>query len=134
MLNKIKTQLSIGLAALVMTANTAFAQWGAQKTENLPWLPGLDAKKWIINNPTTAADTVMASVKNVVNRWLGLLAFIAIVILVRAGFKMLFNANDDGEQKKAFATVRNVAIALIFIGCSRLIVTAIFRLVWEFTK
>ena len=134
MLTKIKLQVSVLITTIILTANSALAQWNAQKVDNLPWLPGLETNKWNFNIPESAANKFLASIKNIINRALGLLAFVAIVILLIAWFKMLFFAQDDWEQKKAFATVKNVAIALIFIGISWLIVSGIFWFVDIVTK
>lgn len=112
----------------------AFAQgYWDQNKKYYPDVPGV--KDGITSSDPKALEAkILPKIQNLINRALGLLAFIAIVILIRAGFKMLFNASDDWEQKKAFATVKNVAVALIFIWCSWLIVSAIFRVVWVVTK
>ena len=104
-----------------------------QNKKYYPDVPG--AKDGITSSdPKALQDKILPKIQNFINRALGLLAFVAIVILIRAGFKMLLNSSDDGEQKKAFATVKNVAIALIFIWCSWLIVSGIFRVVWVIAK
>ena len=129
MINKIKLQVSILIIALSTFADKALAAWrNGQDLGNVPDLPWWATKiKWaFVNGADGSTNQIMIAIKNIINRWLGLLAFISIVILIRAGFKMLFNASDDGEQKKAFAVVKNVAIALIFIGISWLIVSGIF--------
>lgn len=127
MINKIKTQLVVLAGAMILFADKAFAAWwNGQDLANVPDLPGSKNIASAFVSGESAGNKVMASVKYVINRWLGLLAFIAIVILIRAGFQMLFNASDDAQQKKAMGVVKNVAIALIFIGISWLIVSGIF--------
>lgn len=116
----------------IMSFASAQGFWDQNKKYN-PDVPG--AKNWITSSdPKALQDAILPKIQNWINRALWLLAVIAIIILIRAGFKMLFNASDDGEQKKAFATVKNVATALIFIWCSWLMVSAIFRVVWVVTK
>ena len=130
MINKIKLQLSILAIYMITLVDKAFAAWrNGQDLANVPDLPGGKNIASAFVSWESAGNKVLASIKSIINRWLGLLAFISIVILIRAGFKMLFNASDDGEQKKAFAIVKNVAIALIFIGVSWLIVSGIFRFI-----
>ena len=123
----------------ILWLNTIFSMVFAQdwfwwqNKKYYPDVPG--AKEWITSSdPKALQDKILPKIQNLINRALGLLAFVAIVILIRAGFKMLLNSSDDGEQKKAFATVKNVAIALIFIWCSWLIISSIFRVVWVITK
>ncbi len=120
---------------LIMIGSNVFAQawFFNQVSKYNPDVP--NAKNGISSSDTTALEnSILPKIKNVINQALALLAFIAIVILLIAWFKMLFFAQDDAEQKKAFATVKNVAIALIFIWCSWLIVSAIFWFVSIVTK
>ena len=120
---------------LIMIGSNVFAQawFFNQVSKYNPNVP--NAEKGIGSSDTaTLENNILPKVKNTINQALALLAFVAIVILLIAWFKMLFFAQDDWEQKKAFATVKNVAIALIFIGISWLIVSGIFWFVDIVTK
>jgi len=67
-------------------------------------------------------------IKNFINWLLGMLALIALVILLRGGFQMVTAAGDDSKYKKGFKILQQVAIGLVFIGVSRLLVSLIFWL------
>jgi len=59
---------------------------------------------------------------------LGILALIALVILLRGGFQMVTAAGDDAKYKKGFKILQQAAIGLVFIGVSWLVVSMIFWL------
>ena len=65
---------------------------------------------------------------------LGMLALVALVILLRGGFQMVTAAGDDGKYKKGFKILQQAAIGLVFIGVSWLVVSVIFWLIGTVTK
>ena len=67
-------------------------------------------------------------VKSFVNWMLGILALIALIILIWGGFQMVTAAGDDAKYKKGFKILQQAAIGLVFIGVSWLVVSLIFRL------
>lgn len=67
-------------------------------------------------------------IKNFINWMLGILALIALVILLWGGFQMVTAAGDDAKYKKGFKILQQAAIGLVFIGVSWLIVSVIFWL------
>ena len=67
-------------------------------------------------------------IKSFINWMLGILALIALVILLRGGFQMVTAAGDDTKYKKGFKILQQAAIGLVFIGVSRLVVSVIFWL------
>lgn len=67
-------------------------------------------------------------IKSFINWMLGILALIALVVLLRGGFQMVTAAGDDAKYKKGFKILQQAAIGLVFIGVSRLVVSVIFRL------
>ncbi|MFA7284530.1 MAG: hypothetical protein WC004_01770, partial [Candidatus Absconditabacterales bacterium] len=77
--------------------------------------------------------SALVGAKRAINRVLGLLALIALIILIIQGVLMLVNARDSKKIEEGYTTVKNVAIALIFIGVSWLIVSFIFRAIGVFT-
>lgn len=77
---------------------------------------------------TDKGDSLIKVVKTFINWMLGMLALIALVILLRGGFQMVTAAGDDAKYKKGFKILQQAAIGLVFIGVSRLIVSVIFWL------
>ncbi|MFA6255629.1 MAG: hypothetical protein WC606_00460 [Candidatus Absconditabacterales bacterium] len=67
-------------------------------------------------------------IKTFINWMLGMLALIALVILLVGGFQMVTAAGDDAKYKKGFKILQQAAIGLVFIGVSWLVVSAIFWL------
>ncbi|MEI7558637.1 MAG: hypothetical protein WCJ45_07790 [bacterium] len=70
-------------------------------------------------------------IKNFINRMLGMLSLIALVILLRGGFQMVTAAGDEAKYKKGFKLLSQAAVGLVFIAVSRLVVSVIFRLLGE---
>ncbi len=67
-------------------------------------------------------------IKSFINWMLGILALIALCILLRGGFQMVTAAGDDAKYKKGFKILQQAGIGLVFIGVSWLVVSVIFRL------
>lgn len=88
-------------------------------------LPGVDP------NATTAESDALVSnvIQTAINRVLGILAFIALLILLYAGFLMLTAAGDDEKYNKWFTILKQVALWLAFIGLAWLVVSMIFYLI-----
>lgn len=146
-MNKIKTYLIYttwifaSLFSLAGIGNVVFA-WGEeawffnQKTDVLPAVPqtpdaeytdlSQDTEDWWVNS-------LLDTIRTAINWALWLLALIALIILIIAWFRMLFNSGDDGKVKDWYKTIKNVAIALVFIGISRLVISFIFRAIGQFT-
>ena len=68
-------------------------------------------------------------IKKFVNRILGLLALITLVIVLRGGFKMVTAAGDEGKFKEWFKILKQAGIGLAVIGLSWFIVSIIFRVI-----
>ncbi|MCX6824622.1 MAG: hypothetical protein NTY80_00210 [candidate division SR1 bacterium] len=67
-------------------------------------------------------------IKSFINWMLGILALIALVILLFGGFSMVTAAGDDAKYKKGFKILQQAAVGLVFIGVSWLMVSVIFWL------
>lgn len=93
--------------------------FGAQNTQYNPDVPGSTALQ---------QGKLIDVIKSFINWMLGILALIALVILLRGGFQMVTAAGDDAKYKKGFKILQQAAIGLVFIGVSRLVVSVIFRL------
>jgi hypothetical protein len=61
---------------------------------------------------------------------LGLLALLALGVLLWWGFQMVTAAWDDNKNKKWFTILKQAGIGLIFIGLAWLIVSFFFFIVW----
>ncbi|MFZ2150515.1 MAG: hypothetical protein WAZ12_01815 [Candidatus Absconditicoccaceae bacterium] len=77
----------------------------------------------------TTEDALIDTIKTFINRVLGILALITLVILLRGGFQMVTATGDDGKYKEGFKILKQAAMGLFFIGLSRLIVSMIFWII-----
>ena len=101
-----------------------------QETDILPNIPRTG--QWLGTTGTIQVwERVMNTIKNVINRFLGLMALIALVLIIRAWFKILVWQDSDYEQAKT--TLKNAFFGIVMIGISRLIVTFFFYIVCVFT-
>ena len=80
---------------------------------------------------TDKGDTLIGVIKSFINWMLGMLALIALVILIWGGFQMVTAAGDETKYKKGFKILQQAAIGLVFIWVSWLVVSLIF---WILTK
>jgi hypothetical protein len=113
------------LMATVLSSTT-LAQWW--------WVvgvTGLDSLPWVDANMTWAENDWLVSsvIQTAVNRVLGILALIALLILLYAGFLMLTAAGDDDRYNKWFTILKQVALWLVMIWLAWLIVSMIFYLI-----
>lgn len=77
---------------------------------------------------TAQGGKLIDVIKSFINWMLGILALIALVILLWWGFQMVTAAGDDTKYKKGFKILQQAAIGLVFIGVSWLVVSLIFWL------
>lgn len=114
----------LGFSIFALGLVNAQSEWyGAQNLGYNPNVPGATAMK---------NDSLITSIKWAINRILGLLALIALVVLLWGGFQMVTAAWDDGKYKKWFKILQQAGMWLIFIWVSWLFVSIIFRLVNKF--
>ena len=106
--------------------------WVFQWTENPYVLP---TDNWsvtdlkVIGDGQSTQDWLVAVIKWVVNRALGILAFIALIVLLYGWFLMVTAAWDDGRYDKWFTILKQAAVWLVIIGIARFIVSIVFRLI-----
>ena len=93
--------------------------FGNQNTQYNPDVPGAESLQ---------GGKLIEVIKSFINWMLGILALIALVILLWGGFQMVTAAGDDAKYKKGFKILQQAAIGLVFIGVSWLVVSAIFWL------
>ena len=101
----------------------------AQTTVNTPFGDSTSTASVTVPGWGTAQGSKLIDViKSFINWMLGMLALIALIILLRGGFQMVTAAGDDAKYKKGFKILQQAAIGLVFIWVSRLVVSVIFRL------
>ncbi len=99
---------------------TLAQRFGSVDPNYQPNVPG--ATEWL------QGGKLIDVIKTFINWMLGMLALIALVILIRGGFQMVTAAGDDAKYKKGFKILQQAAIGLVFIWVSWLIVSVIFWL------
>lgn len=88
----------------------------------IPWAGQL----WAKDNLKNGNPRLIETIKDAINRILGILGTITLVILLWGGFQMVTAAGDEGKHKKGFTILRQSAIGLIFIGVAALFVQLVF--------
>lgn len=86
------------------------------ETENLE-LIGAGAGQW---------DSFANVVRGFINWTLGILALIALIILLRWGFQMVTAAGNEEQYKKWFTILKQAALGLALIGVAWFIISLIF--------
>lgn len=91
--------------------------------------------KWIVgNNNTNPSSSLLDSIKTAINRILGMLATIALVICMYSWFKMLTSWWDSKWYEAWIKTLKNAILWLAIIWIAWLIVSFVFRfieLIWS---
>lgn len=81
---------------------------------------------WTEDNQKNA---LMKSIQKAINRVLGILSLIALVLCLYAWFKIMTSWGDSKQYSAWWSILKNAAIWLAIIWLSRLIVSLIFRLI-----
>ncbi len=84
------------------------------------WLIGTDQGQW---------DSAVNVVKWFINRMLGILALIALIVLLRWGFQMVTAAWNEDRYSKWWTILKQAAIWLAMIWLAWFIVSLVFRLI-----
>jgi len=85
-------------------------------------------------NADNTGASLLTSIKKFINWALGMLATVALVICLYAGFKMMTAGGDDGRFKEGKEMIKKAAIGLIIIGFSRMIVSFIMWIIGNLTE
>ena len=115
----------LGLGSLITVINVANAQVTTKFGD-----PTSTSNVGVSGTGTLQADKLITVIKSFINWMLGILALVALVILLWGGFQMVTAAGDDAKYKKGFKILQQAAIGLVFIWVSRLVVSVIFWLLW----
>ena len=106
--------------------------WGlvafAQNTPSGFWDPTATTNVGVSWTGASTGDSLITVIKTFINWMLGMLALIALVVLLWGGFQMVTAAGDETKYKKGFKILQQAAIGLVFIGVSWLVVSVIFWL------
>ena len=77
---------------------------------------------------TSSDDGLLNVIKNFINWTLWMLATIALVICLYAGFKMVTSAGDEGKYKEGIEMMKKAGIGLVIIGLAWMIVSVVMWL------
>ena len=104
------------------------------KTWSNPFLDGSGSSMWIAWNNTAEWAGLLDAVKTFINWMLGLLATIALVICLYAGFKMVTSAGDEGKYKEGIEMMKKAGIWLVVIWLAWMIVSVVMWLIGNLTS
>ncbi|MDR0607918.1 MAG: pilin [Candidatus Peribacteria bacterium] len=85
--------------------------------------------KSLLNDSGQEGSKLITTIKNFINWMLGMLATIALVICLYAGFLMVTAAGDDAKYKKGMDILKQAGIGLVIIGLAWMIVSVVFWLI-----
>lgn len=112
---------SLFIPMLVYIPCTTNARWFWDmfwvKEVNLPW------------TEKNTEDSLLHTVRVAINRVLGMLSAVALVLCLYAWFRMMTSGWDSKQYSAAFSILKNAAIWLAIIALSWLIVSLVFRLI-----
>jgi presenilin-like A22 family membrane protease len=80
----------------------------------------------MITGKRQTGSQLLTTVKETIKWILGILATVAVVICLYAGFIMMTSAGDENKYKNGMKILKYAAIGLVIIALSWLIVSAIF--------
>ncbi len=121
----------LGLGAFgLMQTQPAYAQSQVQLNQDSHFGDTSQTAGIAVGGAGTNADaSIITIIKNFINRTLGILGLIALVILLYGGFQMVTAAGDDDKYKKGFKVLKEAAVGLIFIGLAFFMVSIVLWLI-----
>ena len=117
-----------------------YAQWAAWGTPTVTttfWSVGDSAWIGVAWAWQDKWGDLINIIKSFINRVLGILSLIALIILLRGWFQMVTAAGDETKYKKWFKILQQAAVWLVVIWVSRFVVSIIFfllRTVWAWAQ
>ena len=122
------------VSPVALADNTWWAAgFDTKDTEN-SFLNGSGGAHWIAWASKAEWSGLLDSVKKFINWMLGLLATIALVICLYAGFKMVTSAGDEGKYKEGIEMMKKAGIWLVVIWLARMIVSVVMWLIGNLTS
>lgn len=129
-MKKIFFALTAPVMALSMFVGLSFAQISNnQNPYTNPTDAGDSTDVAVVGSGTWQQDSFVNVVKGAINWILGILALIALIILLYGGFQMVTSAGDEEKYKAGFTILKHAATGLILIGIAWFVVSIIFWLV-----
>ena len=86
------------------------------------WVPWV----WVPWTSNSQEDNLLHTVRVAINWVLGMLAFVALILCLYAGFKMMTSGGDNKQYTAWLSILKNAGIWLAIIGVSWLIVSLVF--------
>lgn len=129
MMKKIIFALAAPVMMLGMFAWIGNAQFQKQGPLVNPTADGGSANLNVVWAWAGQQDAFVNVVKWAINWMLGILALIALIILLYGGFQMVTSAGDEDKYTAWFTILKHAATGLILIGIAWFIVSIIFWLV-----
>jgi hypothetical protein len=84
---------------------------------------------WLVWTDEGQGDSLVNVIKWFINWTLGVLALIALIILLRGGFQMVTAAGDEEKYKSWWTILKQAAIGLVVIWLAWFIVSIVFWLI-----
>ncbi len=117
------------IAAVVFWASLAWVTFGQAPISNPIINPG--GPTWIewtqlIWAEANQWDSFVNVVKGFINWALGILALLALIIVLWGGFKMVTASGNEEQYKSGFTIMKQAAMWLVIIGVAWFIVSLIF--------
>jgi len=129
--------LFTGLTSLIVVflpISNASTLLNAQNPYVVPTDDWTSASVQVPGNWPGTEDAFVNVVKGAVNRVLGILALIALIILLYGGFLMVTSAGEEEKYKKGFTILKHAATGLLLIGVAWFVVSIIFWLANQITN
>ena len=129
-MKKLFSLLLAPVLALSLFVGMSFAQLSNnQNPYTNPSDEGGSKELAVVGSGTGQQDSFVNVVKGFINWVLGILALIALLILLYGGFQMVTSAGDEEKYKAGFTILKHAAMGLLLIGVAWFIVSIIFWLV-----
>ncbi len=124
--NSIKTLAVICIGSMIAWFSTTNG-FGQANYTNTVSVPGANT---ITQGNQIGTDTLVSQIiQNAINRVLGILALIVLVLLLWGGFQMITAAGDEEKYGAGFTILKQAALGLVFIGLAWFVVSMIFFLI-----
>jgi len=107
----------------LVSVSPASAQ-GGNFVQGQNYLGGID----VAGQGALQQDSLIGSIQTFVNRVLGILGLIALIVLLYGGFQMVTAAGDEEKYATGFKILKQAGIGLAFIGLAWFVVSIIFFL------
>ena len=114
-----------GLATITPVAAQG---WNFTQDQGYLWGVNVPGQTWL------QQDSLIGSIQTFINRVLGILWLIALIILMWGGFQMVTAAGNEEKYNTWFTILKQAAIGLAFIGLAWLVVSIIFFLLGLITQ